>query len=294
MTSKKKCRLCGQIKELQLSHIIPSFVFKWLKETSVTGRIRLGETPNKRVQDGHKMYLLCRACEQRFSNWENIFAKEMFLPFNQGKLIKPYGSWFLKFSVSISWRVLNLFRDEAMLKHFPESLLPSVDMALNTWKEFLLDTRPNPSSFKQHVLPIGLIGDTTDPNMPSNINRYVLRSIDMDVPCNENSAFIYVKMPRFFLIGFIKMPRPNNWHDIRIQVKGGTLIKKRRKLPQSLADYIYIRARRQKKVQQEMSARQWDRISDDYRKNIDNFTDSEMFKAITQDSILFGEDAFDE
>ncbi|MDQ6987940.1 MAG: hypothetical protein Q9M25_09070, partial [Mariprofundaceae bacterium] len=66
---KGTCRLCGQEQDLQKSHVIPSFVYKWLKETSGTGFFRFGMEPNKRVQDGHKFYWLCKECEGRFNEW---------------------------------------------------------------------------------------------------------------------------------------------------------------------------------------------------------------------------------
>lgn len=94
---KGLCALCGEEKELQESHIIPSLVFKWMKESSVTGHFRYGEAINKRVQDGAKCHLLCWDCEQLFGNWENTFAKEVFVPLHQNGTINQYGSWLLKF-----------------------------------------------------------------------------------------------------------------------------------------------------------------------------------------------------
>jgi hypothetical protein len=45
------CALCGENKKLRMSHIIPNFVFKWMKETSATGFLRSAENPKKRLQD---------------------------------------------------------------------------------------------------------------------------------------------------------------------------------------------------------------------------------------------------
>ena len=155
-----RCGLCGKEKELQESHIIPSFVFKWLKDSSVTGHFRHGETINKRVQDGAKLYLLCWDCEQLFGKWEDIFAKEVFMPLHQNKPIKQYGTWLLKFSTSVSWRVLTFFKNHLDLNHFPDNLLKSVDNALKIWQEFLLDKRPHPECCEQHLLPFrGFIGE---------------------------------------------------------------------------------------------------------------------------------------
>jgi len=74
------CRLCRATKELQESHILPGFVFRWKKETSATGYLRFGQQPNLRVQDGVKLHLLCRECERRFNNWETEFANRIFTP----------------------------------------------------------------------------------------------------------------------------------------------------------------------------------------------------------------------
>lgn len=74
---KGSCRLCRNTAELRESHIIPSFVYKWFKETSGTGFIRFGHTPNQRVQDGLKPYWLCDDCEELFNSWETVFANHI-------------------------------------------------------------------------------------------------------------------------------------------------------------------------------------------------------------------------
>lgn len=61
-----KCALCGEDKELQLSHIIPKFIGKYLKNTSI-GNIRSHENPNRIAQDIEKHYMLCHDCEELFS-----------------------------------------------------------------------------------------------------------------------------------------------------------------------------------------------------------------------------------
>ena len=106
MMPTSPCRLCGATKELQESHILPGFVFRWKKETSATGYLRFGQQPNLRVQDGVKLHLLCRDCEQRFNNWETEFANRIFHPMTQGKAARAcYGPWLLLFCASVSWRV---------------------------------------------------------------------------------------------------------------------------------------------------------------------------------------------
>jgi hypothetical protein len=57
------CELCLKDKELADSHVIPSFIIKWLKKTSITGFVRNPLNGNRRIQDGYKMPLLFFDCE---------------------------------------------------------------------------------------------------------------------------------------------------------------------------------------------------------------------------------------
>ncbi len=294
---KSRCGLCGKEKELQESHIIPSFVFKWLKESSVTGHFRHGETINKRVQDGPKLYLLCWNCEQLFGKWEDIFANEIFMPLHQNKPIKQYGSWLLKFSASISWRVLTLLKNHSDLDHLPDNLWKSTDRALKIWQEFLLDKLPHPGDCEQHLLPFrGFISKHNDPKMPTNFNRYISRSVDIDAACSKTGgyAYVYTKMCRILLIGFIKMDHRERWHDTKVHVNHGILEKRYYKVPSIVSQFMYYKARRSQEIQKKLSSRQWDRVERHYKKYLEKFRDSEMFNAIKQDRILFGNAAFDD
>src|SRR4030042_4769769 len=102
------CALCEKHAELQLSHIIPKFIARWIKKTGATGYLRNVE--NERVQDGIKEPLLCSDCEQQFSRYENYFAKNFFRPLTKyvkfPKQTIPYDENLVKFILSISWRVL--------------------------------------------------------------------------------------------------------------------------------------------------------------------------------------------
>lgn len=79
-----KCALCGLEKELQISHIVPKFVGKYLKEISI-GNIRSEENPNKTIQDIEKRELLCHDCEELFSASERSYANTIFYPYLREK-----------------------------------------------------------------------------------------------------------------------------------------------------------------------------------------------------------------
>ena len=128
------CALCGESSDLRASHVVPSFVFQWLRGTSATGHIRLSDTPNLRVQDGWKPRMLCGKCEQRFGVWEKAFAEECFGPIVNGTTNRiRYQSWMLKFATSVSWRVLRVFKAIDGLAGFPEQLIIAADVALKEW-----------------------------------------------------------------------------------------------------------------------------------------------------------------
>ena len=105
---EKACALCGNIAVLENSHIIPKFVFKYLKKDSFTGRMRITAEPNKAVQDGEKMELLCGACEDKFQKLETHFSNKVFRPYKLDKIteFKYEESIIHDFVTSVNWRVL--------------------------------------------------------------------------------------------------------------------------------------------------------------------------------------------
>ena len=101
-----ECRLCGMVRPLLLSHILPKFVFRFQRATS-TAVIRSHLNPNRPVQDARKLRFLCGECEQRFSVWETAFKREIYDPYHDGRLRDlKYRQWLLKCAVSLSWRAL--------------------------------------------------------------------------------------------------------------------------------------------------------------------------------------------
>jgi len=289
-----KCHLCNKNRELRESHIIPSFVFKWLKTSSGTGHLRFGGAPNLRSQDGYKTYFLCDICERLFNSWETEFANSIFHPLNEGSANKfNYGPWMLKFAVSVSWRVLTYFIKELDLSHFPPNLQEKVKIALSYWKEFLLGETPHPSKFEQHMLPLDRIDRFTYSDMPPNINRYIFRTVDIDtVHSGEEVAYVYIKMGRILLVGFIEVPHPRDWKGTKLHVKSGILGSKHYILPSGFGDYFINKAKRLIAIQKSMSERQKNRINETYRKDLDRAGRSETIEAMDYDVILFGDSAF--
>jgi hypothetical protein len=284
-----RCALCHNEGILKEGHIIPKFTFKWLKKTSITGFFRSGISPNLRLQDGWRTYLLCGNCEELFSKWETLFNNKIFLPFNDDAPLQNfYEDWLIKFAVSISWRVLTFFKINNYLNHFNQDLLISVDNALNDWRNFLLEKTVQDYDFEQHMLPVPPITNNQNlSNLPSNINQYVKRSIDIDVVCSTSEAYTYAKLGHIFIFGFIKKDSSKVWNDTKINNDKGTLLNKHYEVPQEYMDFIFNKAKRMLTDQNKMSEKQWNRIDKDYKSNSELFKGSKMFEAINLDEELF-------
>jgi hypothetical protein len=288
-----RCRLCRSEAELQLSHVIPAFIFRWVRETSGSGYLRFSMEPNKRVQDGVKFYWLCRLCEARFSRYEDFFARHVFHPYVAGAHARiRYGPWLAQFGASLVWRVLNLYQDHGM-PGFPEGEMPRVEAAERMWRDFLLGAHRNPEKFEIHLLPVDGLGHGGDVSMwPPTINRYMLRAVDTDVAHGGSTAFVYVKLPRFVFLGFTRLDHPKQWVGTKVHATEGMIEPRRFVLPIQFGEYLSDRAKRMDKVQTSISARQRERINESIAANVDKLAGSDLLTAMQQDVELFGDSAF--
>ena len=290
---KGKCHLCDKDSDLRESHVIPGFVYKWLKETSGTGFLRFGLQPNERTQDGYKRFWLCDECEGRLNGWETKFANEIFHPLNKGSTENiAYGPWLLKFCTSVSWRAMNFMLEEHDISHYPPHLQNSALKAQEIWKEFLLGKREHPNRNEQHFLPLDAVASFTHQDMPPNINRYILRSVDIDAVCGGKSAFVYSKLGRFIVLGFIEMSQPRHWVGTKVHAKHGVVGSSSYTLPAHFGEYLMDKARRASSVQRKLSEKQNKKIEESYRKDPDRAANSESFRAMSEDVRLFGSKAF--
>lgn len=232
------CTLCQKETKLELSHIIPKFVGKWLKDTSVTGYLRRSISPNQRTQDLIKIKLLCRECEKLFSKWETDFANNIFYPYvfseldewgiAQGQLGSiRYKEWLLKFAVSLQWRNLMIADPitefaglcDQSKNHYSELLIKIAEK----WRLYLLGEK-NTSGEERHYLILlqNLMAGKgwLPPNLSPQVNTYLLRSADSTLAISEKSIFIYTKLGPMVLITGIKPSSFKGMNDALIRKKG--------------------------------------------------------------------------
>ncbi len=286
------CALCKEESPLRTSHIIPAFVFRWMRETSATGFFRSGINPRVRVQDGLKTPLLCERCEQRFSRLERQFANEIFYPVQRGKVqTVEYKSWFLKFCVSISWRVLTYAVQHNLLDHLSEAQYEESEKALARWARFLLDEVAHPANFEQRlVLLNGVESYSTPLRLEPDTNRYFMRGVDIDVGTSMLTTFTFAKIGPFALYGMVQFCE--KWEGTKINANTGTIGPQPYKLPIQMLDYWMDRARRQSQSFKKIPAAQLKNLEAKILLDPKKFLQSGTFQALEQDVHLFGRDAF--
>ncbi len=286
------CILCSKEADLQLSHILPAFAFRWMRESSGNGHIRLGMQPNQRVQDGPKRYWMCSECEGRLNWSETLFSRELFYPYlaASGKPFR-YSRWLIHFCVSLSWRVLRFYRDEIGLKDWDMEALTRVDQAEIAWRDLLLGKRQHPGSFQQHMLPLDRIESVTG-NMAPNINRYLTRAIDMDICRGGKAIFTYAKLGRFIVLGFVHEPNPHHWRGTKVHGNEGILEPKKYVLPKPFGDYLNHKAKRMAQLLDSVSDKQHAKIDTAFRQGASRFVGSDAFQAMLADIAMFGDEAF--
>lgn len=288
------CRLCGEMSSLQNSHVLPAFVFRWLKDSGASEYLRSAQHPNKRVQDGITERWLCRACEQRLGSWETDFATHIFHPFLADPSgSRPYREFLSKFAASLAWRIATLLNERGRLSQMAEADRALLSRAMYRWGEFIKGTAPHPERFEQHLFVFSEIASTTVLDLPGNMNRYLWRGVELDIATAANYSFTYAKLGPFAFFGFFKGPG-SNWKGGKLSLKRGVIAPASYLLPSELLDYLKHRARNMIRVHASMSDRQHRKLEEYVRANPDRFLSSETFRLMRRDVEMFGERAFRE
>lgn len=208
------CKLCKSQSDLQLSHIVPKGIYKWMKKTG-TGRLRIQGKFDTPFQDGHKERLLCLECERKFNKYETIFFNDIFHPYHN-KNVKniEVTEDLIYFSVSVLWRVLVLFKDDGN-EYFHKTQMDNLE---DEWRYYLNNKNDTLITFsKFHLLLTGSVSEMfftykdelveLFPNivLPNlKLDLYLNRSVDMELIENEHSTLVYAKFSNFILVAEIE------------------------------------------------------------------------------------------
>jgi hypothetical protein len=289
MPEMGQCRLCQNPGQLQLSHIIPKFAVRWLRESVGGAALRSSAVPNLRIQDGQKEHLLCQACEQLLSQWEAEFTERVFLPYHNNKNQPPslvrYEKWALKFAVSLSWRVLE-YRHPKIVDQFGPCEQQAIEAAREVWRKFLLSEVTHPGIFEQHLLPLDVIADFRVPKFPPFFNRYLVTTCDMDFVRSGNTTFIYSKLCKLCFFGFIRYLDHDRkiWKGTKLHVNNGHLFAiKDTVIPNNILEFLFDRSNIALNALNRMSPKQAEKVTNWTLQNRDTFIETDTFLAMLQD-----------
>ena len=193
-----QCKLCLQEKELKLSHIIPRFAAKWLKETSLTGYMR-GLKSTNRQQETRREYLLCGDCEQLLGRDEREFCQQVFIPYHEAKAtLFAYDIWLKRFLIGVHWRVVVTAREPV-----PAAVRTILDRAAETWRRFLLKESDEDAGAEFHLFFADII-ESSSFVPPKKANWYLARGFDATPAFNKNGdVFIYAKLVKIIAVSFV-------------------------------------------------------------------------------------------
>ena len=287
------CRLCGRETELRMSHVVPRFASRWLRDSSPTGYLRDFHTPDRRIQDGWKAPLLCQECEQLLSSTEKPFAEHVFVPLHRNAA-QPFrhGPWALRFAASILWRTI-IYGDDERLAHLIDDQRIALRGAERVWREFLLGQRPHPGVHEAHLIPLDVVESTEGSRMSPFLNRYLLRSVDLDILASPSEVLVYAKLCRVLLLGHVVVRSRGRWRASRIAVQSGVIGGVVDYwLPAALKSFMNGKANLIATSFQRMSASQKQKLRTALEDNLDTLADSEVFRAMKSDVRHSGSEAF--
>lgn len=264
----EKCKLCGSNLNLIEGHIIPKFVVKYLKETSVTGRVRQAEKPNLRKQDIIKFRLLCFNCEQLFSKREKIFSEQIFKKYHHQKIWRfDYQEWLRYFLISVFWKIA--IKEIDSFAESKPALGIFVQNAIDKWTPFLLGESNSPGDYQCNII-INVKIEANHPQVPEieRLNWHLLRGIDATIKFSTKTVGIYFRIPGFLFYCHLKPNKSNQWKNTKIGRKGTI------SLPQHIKDkhfgsFLRERLKFSAESMNGISERQWAKIADSYRNNFD-------------------------
>ena len=280
----KKCALCGEEKELQLSHIIPKFVGRYLKQTSI-GNIRSQENPNKIIQDIEKHSLLCHDCEELFSASERYFANSVFYPYHRDKVDTiAYNEQLFYFITSLSWRslyldIIDYVREGELKLDVLEKMIESDGLM----REYLLGKRTDIGNIEHHIFFFERIESVNapedNPYFTGNPHVTVHRSLTSYSGYADNTIYTISNLMGIIIVTLYGKDQDEVWEGTQIYNRTDTILAKNQRMASRLGADIQFWMEQSQKASEQMSEQTKEKIV----KKLTNLGDDIKNYAIFQD-----------
>lgn len=291
MGNVARCALCENVDELKLSHIIPKFVFRYLKKDSFTGRMRNVSNPNQAVQDGDKMYLLCGKCEELFSQRETPFSNKIFHPFKANGFngLSYDGNWLQYFIVSVNWRTLYLDLKGFVENSDKENGIDEKDLKLlikteKVMRDYLLGFRSDLSSIENHIFffdDIKSIDSSAEINNPHRLiqgSAFGYTVLTKDPKC----IYVFANLTGVIIVTIIKRATDEKWKNTYVKQRDGKIRVTQQVKSPIFSELFYIQDQREKYLNK-MSEKQKQQIIDKVIDAGESFKESGSYKRFLED-----------
>lgn len=283
MYKLKKCALCGEEKDLELSHIVPKFVVRSLKKTAI-GNIRSTETPNIPAQDSEKHYMLCGVCEDSFSKTETYFANTCFHPYiKKEKDSFDYDNRLFYFLTSVSWR--SLYLD---LLDFTENNIVGIDaleqliLCEKDMKEYLLNLRSDIGAIEHHIFFFDEIREISGKTEMKILKPHATfhRGIISYTFCyeEENTYGTITNMMGIILITLYRKGGQEEWNRTQIMNGNGCIEAKNQHVKSVVGNEFEFIIKTAQAASDSMSDKQKEKIGDNLKAKANRVKDYPIFQ----------------
>lgn len=295
---KGLCVLCEKNQELRNSHLIPAFVYDWLRETSATGFMRGAIDANKRVQDGRKKRLFCGECEQRLGIDESKFASNIFHPFVTEELDEwgrqtntiesfDYEEWLLRFIISLQYRHI-LCVGEDVKRGVGSGKYQDLMDLIPIWRDYLRGDRSDTGDNRSYVIflqNLAFGSGTVPKDIDDKVNSYLLRSVDATVASGKKDLGVYTKIGPIVIFTTIYPSELKKMNAIVVRKKGriptAQILRNSR-----LNRFIFISRPKEAMSLVKISEKQQERIEETVAKDLRRAANSIGAKAYMSDQFL--------
>lgn len=286
-TQMGKCALCRKNKELQLSHIVPNFVGRKLKNTAI-GNIRNTNEPNKVIQDIEKRFLLCHDCEELFSAKERWFANTIFNPFqNHKKTLFDYDRDLTYFIVSLNWRSLYLDLDEFSRDiAFNKEILMLLFRAEQTMRDYLLGKRQDIDTIENHIFFFDRIKSAQNLNISQHPSIAMHRSISSYTTYNGKTSFTISNLMGILIVTFYSMDTNESWNNTKIEIETGTIEARNQGMNSVVGQEIQYWMNKGEEAQKNISETQQKKIQEKLQACDDDIKNFPIFEDWMDDTAL--------
>jgi len=285
-----KCALCRKEAELEVSHIIPKFVFRTLKKNSPTGNMRLTSEPNRKVQDGDKQRLLCGECEDLFNQDETTFANTIYHEFQAGTLTEfEYSTWLNRFIISVNWRNLYLdivgFVSEGNLEPYKLEVLIQAEKVM---REYLLGERFDTGSIENHIFFFNPIKDASEQFVNMDLHTVIGGSVFgyTFISDDYDSYYVFLNLQGLIVVSIINPAAMEEWENTLVEDNGSFILSTPQIITSPLFSEFQYLADQRKQAMEKMTENQRRKIIESVEKNLERFQNSKAFQRAQHDHRL--------